>query len=139
VVRKKEEENNKQIELAIEKGITNGENLDENITRGQLAVMLGRDMYGTELTYQEYIEKTEIDGIRNGKRENDNVVRYEAMIMLARYIVPLATRTFARDHQLIEALIKVGVTNGDNQDELATRKEGILLVIRSIIVKDQRK
>lgn len=136
VAKKKIEENQKLIELAVEKKITNGNDLDIYATRNQVAVIIGRALYGPNLDYDTYLGKTVTEGIRNGSRDNEFIQRYELIIMVARFLLPFSVRAFAKDHQLIEAMVTLGITNGNNQDQRATRKQAILMVTRAILKKE---
>lgn len=69
------------IQLAVEKKLTNGQDLDTLVLRSHLVTMIGRAAYGIKKD-EELLELCKVNVIRNGKNGTQLATRWEVMLML---------------------------------------------------------
>ena len=126
----KEQQDSKDLQYAIDQGITNGEEMDKQATRRQAAVMLGR------LTYK-WLDDNQIVGktrwwLWNG--ENGELMRQHAWIMVARWVL-WDHAQWVPDYKLIEIMVKAWVTNWHDSWAWCTRRQLAIMIVRAYKAK----
>lgn len=112
----------KMLQLALSKKISNWQNLQSDITREQGAIMIGRLKYGL-LEDSELLLKTQELGIWNGKRPQDKIIRSEMMLMFSRYL------WFADNIDKLQEMWYMSIKNLENT---VTRDQFLIVCWRSI-------
>lgn len=115
------------IDLAIAKGITNGDDLDNMATREQVAVMIYR-LNNANMEYKKASIEAVKTGIWNGQNGDSPVVRYEVMIMCGRYIDQSKGKP---DDYYIGVSMQKMITNGTDRVSYTTRRDAILMITRT--------
>lgn len=111
---------------AINKGISNGKDLQYPATREQCAIMIGRLKYGL-LEDSELLLKTKELWIWNGTRPQDTLIREEMLLMFARYMGYEWT-----DEEKVWQFVQKWYASDKNPKNAVTREQILIVSGRTI-------
>lgn len=106
----------KNLTLAYEQQLRNGNNAEGEILRYEFALIIGRHLYGVKKD-EVILSKTEENGIRSGDNSYGKILRYEAVLMVMRAVFGKGDT----DELLLDKAKRLGIWNGNNPYNKCTR------------------